>query len=69
MEYEPNVLTVDIFVAGLLKDLKRRGLPVDTLVFWAREPDRNSVEESREGRAINFMARPSGWLVATSKAV
>ncbi|MCH2200485.1 MAG: DUF1501 domain-containing protein [Fuerstiella sp.] len=57
--HERNALEVDIPVAGLLKDLKRRGLLDDTLVLWASEFGRTPVAESRDGRDHN----PYGYTI------
>ena len=40
-------------VAGLLKDLKRRGLLESTLVIWGGEFGRMPMSESRKGRDHN----------------
>ncbi|MFK9780924.1 DUF1501 domain-containing protein, partial [Escherichia coli] len=40
-------------IAGLLKDLKRRGLLDDTLVVWGGEFGRTPMSESGDGRDHN----------------
>ena len=51
--HERNALQVDRPIAGLLKDLKRRGLLNDTLVLWASEFGRTPVAEGKDGRDHN----------------
>src|SRR6266545_488739 len=48
-----NAREVDKPIAGLLKDLKARGLLKDTLVIWAGEFGRTPVSESGDGRDHN----------------
>jgi hypothetical protein len=48
--HEKNALDTDRAVAGLLKDLKRRGLLNDTLVVWAGEFGRTPHSAGRDGR-------------------
>jgi hypothetical protein len=48
-----NALEVDKPIAGLLKDLKRRGLLKDTLVLWAGEFGRTPVAQGTDGRDHN----------------
>jgi uncharacterized protein (DUF1501 family) len=48
-----NAHEVDKPIAGLLKDLKARGLLKDTLVIWAGEFGRTPVSESGDGRDHN----------------
>src|SRR5215510_1836880 len=48
-----NAREVDKPIAGLLKDLKSRGLLKDTLVIWAGEFGRTPVSESGDGRDHN----------------
>jgi hypothetical protein len=48
-----NAKEVDKPIAGLLKDLKSRGLLKDTLVIWAGEFGRTPVSESGDGRDHN----------------
>jgi hypothetical protein len=48
-----NALEVDKPIAGLLTDLKRRGLLQDTLVVWGGEFGRTPVAQGRDGRDHN----------------
>ena len=48
-----NAREVDKPIAGLLKDLKARGMLKDTLVIWAGEFGRTPVSESGDGRDHN----------------
>jgi uncharacterized protein DUF1501 len=48
-----NALEVDKPIAGLLKDLKHRGLLEDTLVLWGGEFGRTPVAQGRDGRDHN----------------
>jgi hypothetical protein len=48
--HEKNALDTDQAVAGLLKDLKRRGLLEETLVVWAGEFGRTPHSAGRDGR-------------------
>ena len=57
--HENNAREVDKPIAGLLKDLKRRGLLDDTLVYWASEFGRTPVAEGTNGRDHN----PYGFTV------
>ncbi|KAB7729056.1 DUF1501 domain-containing protein [Rudanella paleaurantiibacter] len=47
----------DQAVAGLLKDLKQRGLLDDTLVVWGGEFGRTPMQENRDGLTLPFMGR------------
>jgi hypothetical protein len=49
--------SMDLPVAGLLKDLKRRGLLKDTLVVWGGEFGRTPMSEKGDGRDHN----PTGF--------
>ncbi len=51
--HQRNALEVDLPIAGLLRDLKRRGLFDETLVLWASEFGRTPVAESKDGRDHN----------------
>lgn len=51
--HEKNALEVDRPIAGLLTDLKRRGLLEDTLVMWGGEFGRTPVAEGTNGRDHN----------------
>ncbi len=48
-----NAFEVDQPIAGLLKDLKRRGLLEDTLVVWGGEFGRTPTAQGRDGRDHN----------------
>jgi Protein of unknown function (DUF1501) len=48
-----NALEVDRPIAGLLRDLKARGLLDDTLVLWGGEFGRTSTSEGDDGRDHN----------------
>jgi hypothetical protein len=48
-----NALEVDRPMAGLLRDLKRRGLLDDTLVWWGGEFGRTPVAQGKDGRDHN----------------
>ncbi len=52
-DHTKNAHEVDKPIAGLLKDLKARGLLKDTLVIWAGEFGRTPVSESGDGRDHN----------------
>ena len=45
-----NAREVDKPIAGLLKDLKRRGMLDETLVIWATEFGRTPVAQGKDGR-------------------
>ncbi|MFN0053239.1 MAG: DUF1501 domain-containing protein, partial [Planctomycetales bacterium] len=51
--HEKNALEVDLPIAGLLADLKARGLLEDTLVWWGGEFGRTPVVEGSNGRDHN----------------
>jgi hypothetical protein len=48
--HEKNALDTDQAIAGLLIDLKRRGLLGETMVFWAGEFGRTPHSPGRDGR-------------------
>jgi hypothetical protein len=48
--HEKNALDTDQAIAGLIKDLKRRGLLDDTLILWAGEFGRTPHSTGRDGR-------------------
>ncbi|MEW5975688.1 MAG: DUF1501 domain-containing protein [Acidobacteriota bacterium] len=48
-----NAREVDLPIAGLLRDLKSRGLLQDTLVLWGGEFGRTPVAEGNDGRDHN----------------
>ena len=52
-KHTQNALEVDQPIAGLLKDLKARGLLKDTLVIWAGEFGRTPVSQGKDGRDHN----------------
>lgn len=51
--HENNALAVDQPIAGLLKDLRQRGLLDDTLVVWAGEFGRTPHAQGKNGRDHN----------------
>jgi len=51
--HEKNSLAVDRPIAGLLKDLKQRGLLDDTLVIWGGEFGRTPIVQGSNGRDHN----------------
>jgi len=51
--HEKNASEVDLPIAGLLADLKQRGLLDDTLVWWGSEFGRTPTAESGNGRDHN----------------
>jgi hypothetical protein len=55
--HEQNAREVDRPIAGLLADLKARGLLDDTLVLWGGEFGRTPVTEGKDGRDHN----PNGF--------
>jgi hypothetical protein len=57
--HEANSLAVDKPIAGLLKDLKTRGLLDSTLVLWAGEFGRTPMAQGSDGRDHN----PFGFTV------
>jgi Protein of unknown function (DUF1501) len=58
-KHTENAREVDKPIAGLLKDLKARGLLDDTLVIWAGEFGRTPVSEKGDGRDHN----PYGYTI------
>ena len=52
-KHNANAREVDKPIAGLLKDLKVRGLLKDTLVIWAGEFGRTPVSQGNDGRDHN----------------
>ncbi len=52
-EHAKNALEVDKPIAGLLADLKRRGLLEDTLIWWGGEFGRTPVAQGNDGRDHN----------------
>ena len=57
--HENNARAVDQPIAGLLKDLRRRGLLDETLVIWAGEFGRTPFAQGKNGRDHN----PFGFTV------
>jgi len=51
--HENNARAVDQPIAGLLKDLKQRGMLKDTLVIWAGEFGRTPFAQGKNGRDHN----------------
>src|SRR5947208_6885012 len=58
-DHAKNALEVDRPIAGLLRDLKARGLLKDTLVLWGGEFGRTPTVEGSDGRDHN----PEGFTV------
>jgi hypothetical protein len=58
-DHARNAQEVDRPIAGLLRDLKRRGLLEDTLVLWGGEFGRTPVAQGTDGRDHN----PHGFTV------
>ena len=58
-DHTSNAAEVDQPIAGLLTDLKRRGLLDDTLVLWGGEFGRTPVAQGKDGRDHN----PHGFTV------
>ncbi len=52
-KHNENAKEVDKPIAGLLKDLKTRGLLKDTLVIWSGEFGRTPVSQGNDGRDNN----------------
>ncbi len=59
--HEGNAKITDVPIAGLLKDLKRRGLLERTLVVWSGEFGRTPMVDGKTGRNHNNLAF-SLWL-------
>ena len=57
--HEKNCLESDRPIAGLLRDLKRRGMLDETLVVWGGEFGRTPMSESGDGRDHN----PTGFSI------
>ena len=58
-QHEKHAMAIDKPVAGLLQDLKQRGLLEDTLVWWGGEFGRTPFAQGRDGRDHN----PRGFTV------
>lgn len=59
--HEPLARNVDRAIAGLLRDLKSRGMLSDTLVVWTTEFGRTPTAEGTKGRG-HFNKAYSSWL-------
>ncbi len=59
--HQKNAREVDLPIAGLLTDLKQRGLLKDTLVLWSGEFGRTPTAQGKDGRDHNPRALPCGW--------
>ena len=55
--FKQKCVDIDRPMAGLLIDLKRRGLLDDTLVVWAGEFGRTPMRENRGGAVMKFIGR------------
>ena len=53
-------------VAGLIRDLKQRGLLEETLVLWGGEFGRTPTAQGKDGRDHNDTATPCSWPGAAS---
>ena len=58
-DHTKNAAEVDLPIAGLLTDLKARGMLEDTLVLWAGEFGRTPTAQGEDGRDHN----PHGFTV------
>ena len=52
-DHEKNAREVDLPIAGLLTDLKQRGMLDDTLIWWGSEFGRTPTAETPDGRDHN----------------
>ncbi|MBM82221.1 MAG: sulfatase [Planctomycetaceae bacterium] len=52
-DHDKNAREVDLPIAGLLTDLKQRGLLEDTLIWWGSEFGRTPTAETADGRDHN----------------
>ena len=71
LTHAPLAKNVDQPIAGLITDLKRRGMLDDTLVVWSTEFGRTPYQRaSPTPRAASITTRPSraGWPAAASRA-
>lgn len=59
--HEPLARNIDRAIAGLLRDLKSRGMLSDTLVVWTTEFGRTPTAEGTKGRG-HFNKAFSSWL-------
>jgi uncharacterized protein (DUF1501 family) len=60
-QHEPLAKAIDLPIAGLLKDLKRRGMLDETLVVWTTEFGRTPGQDGPKGRG-HHGACFSSWL-------
>ena len=60
-KHNENAAEVDKPIAGLLKDLKARGLLKDTLVIWSGEFGRTPVQKAAMAAITIHTAIPLGW--------
>jgi arylsulfatase A-like enzyme len=61
LSHEPLARNVDQPIAGLLKDLKSRGMLDDTLVVWTTEFGRSPHEDGPDGRS-HYNKAFSSWM-------
>ena len=59
--HSANARKVDKPIAGLLKDLKRRGMLKDTLLIWGTEFGRSPAVQGKDGRDHNNYGF-TGWM-------
>jgi hypothetical protein len=59
--HEPLARNIDKPIAGLIKDLKSRGLFEDTLVVWTTEFGRSPTAEVTTARGISVLLTRHGW--------
>lgn len=59
-EHAKHARNVDQPIAGLLQDLKRRGMLDDTLVVWTTEFGRTQASMATKAAAITARASPPG---------
>ena len=62
-QLERNARQVDRPIAGLLKDLKQRGLLDDTLVIWGGEFGRTPTVQGKYGEAAGRDHNPDGFTI------
>nr|WP_319609329.1 DUF1501 domain-containing protein [Oceaniferula marina] len=55
--FKRQCLNVDKAIAGLIQDLKQRGMLEDTLVVWGGEFGRTPMRENRGGQEMKFVGR------------
>ena len=66
--HEPLARNIDQPIAGLIRDLKSRGLFEDTLIVWTTEFGRSLRPKASTGAAISPMLSHHGLREAASKA-